>query len=130
MTAKKQSNIGQLIDTRARLKKKVKAQEEKLAEMKVDLEEVEADIDDLMKEQGLTRAAGKLEQVSYSESWVPDITDWDQYYKFIKRTGAFDLLHKRPSVTAWRERYNQGKIVPGTEPKKITKLHFTAVKSK
>jgi hypothetical protein len=42
-----------------------------------------------------------------------DVTNWDELYAHIQATGEFDLLQKRVTITAARERWEMGKIVPG-----------------
>ena len=42
---------------------------------------------------------------------VPE--DWDALYKHTILTGEFDLLHKRITTTAVKERWQEGKEVPG-----------------
>lgn len=72
---------------------------------------------------------GKTATASVRPSIVPGVTDWDKVYAFIKKTGAFELLHRRISTDAWRERQDAGKPVPGTEPKTVWNFSVKAVKS-
>lgn len=54
--------------------------------------------------------------VSITESEVPDVTDWDAFHGYILEEGALYLLDRRASVKAWREMYESGVTVPGTQP--------------
>ena len=56
---------------------------------------------------------------------VAQVTDWDEVYKYVKKTGEFDLLQKRMSDVAYRERLDAGKPVPGTEPFIVVNLSLT-----
>jgi hypothetical protein len=76
--------------------------------------------------QDLEGARGKLAQVTRSEKPVPKVTDWDALYAHIKKTGAFELLQKRPTESAFAERWDAGKSVPGTE--KFTKVSLSVSK--
>jgi hypothetical protein len=42
-----------------------------------------------------------------------DVTDWPALQQHIRLTGEFDLLQKRVTITAVRERWEAGKTVPG-----------------
>lgn len=63
----------------------------------------------------LTRITGKLASASLSMGIVPSITDWDKLYKFVKKNDAFDLIQRRASVPAFKERWDAGVEVPGVE---------------
>lgn len=62
-----------------------------------------------------TGVQGKLCQVSIVTKQRPKVEDWDRLYKYIKRTGNFDLLQRRLSDPAIRERWEDGKEVPGVD---------------
>lgn len=64
--------------------------------------------------------AGKLARVTVVTKQVPQVKDWDAFYKFVKKTGSFDLLQRRLTDQAIKERWEAGKEVPGVE-------HFNAV---
>ena len=72
----------------------------------------------------LEGAAGKIAKINVLRPVVPqgegDGKGWSKLYAYIVRTKAFDLLQKRLSTSAVRERWEAGKTVPG-----VTK--FTAV---
>lgn len=64
--------------------------------------------------------AGRFCRVSVVSKMVPQVKDWDTFYKYVKRTGQFDLMQRRLSDAAIKERWEAGKEVPGVE-------HFNAV---
>ena len=64
--------------------------------------------------------AGKLARVTVVTKQVPQVKDWDVFYKYVKKTGSFDLMQKRLTDAAIKERWEAGKEVPGVE-------HFNAV---
>jgi hypothetical protein len=59
--------------------------------------------------------AGKVARVTVITKQVPQVKDWDVFYKHIKKTGEFELLQRRLTDTAIRERWDAGKQVPGVE---------------
>ena len=64
--------------------------------------------------------AGKLARVTVVTKQVPQVKDWDAFYKYVKKTGSFDMMQKRLSDAAIKERWEAGKEVPGVE-------HFNVV---
>lgn len=59
--------------------------------------------------------AGKIARVTVITKAVPQVKDWDVFYKHVKKTGEFELLQRRLTDTAIRERWDAGKQVPGVE---------------
>lgn len=101
------------------------------ADVKV-LKEQEAVLEDYIKgtflRDGIESLRGKQALAAISRYWVPAAKDWDKVWAHIKKTGEFDLLQKRLSTTAWRERYNAGKAVPGCEPVQVIDVTVKAAK--
>lgn len=64
--------------------------------------------------------AGKLCRVTVTTKVVPQVKDWDLFYKYVQKTKQFDLLQRRLADTAIKERWEAGKKVDGVEA-------FTAV---
>lgn len=64
--------------------------------------------------------AGKLARVTVVTKQIPQVKDWDAFYKHVKKTGQFDLMQRRITDAAIKERWEAGKEVPGVE-------HFNAV---
>lgn len=60
-------------------------------------------------------ARGKVASVSIGSRLVPAVKDWDEVYKYVKKKGAWDLLQKRMSDVAFRERLEAGEEIPGVE---------------
>lgn len=56
---------------------------------------------------------------------IPSVKDWDQLYKYIKRTGDFSLLQRRVSDGAVKERWEDRKKVPGVEPFRVVDVSVT-----
>lgn len=69
-----------------------------------------------------TGAAGQLARVTVKTAPVPQVKDWDVLYKYIKKTGSFDLLHRRLSSKAVEDRWENGKDVPGVEEFMVTSV--------
>ena len=85
-------------------------------------------IDTLPKDSG--GAVGKHHKV---ETYTDDklvVKDWDALYKYIKRTGRFELLQKRLGEGAAEELFADKKVVPGVGTFTVVKVSLTAAKGK
>ena len=85
-------------------------------------------VDDLAKQEAAVRehiinnlpktdtgASGKRARVSVVTKQVPQVKDWDKFYAHVKKTGQFELMQRRLADTAIRERWDNGKQIPGVE---------------
>lgn len=73
----------------------------------------------------LDGAMGRVAKVKIISSFVPHVEDWTKLRAYIKRTNGWDLMQQRLSSTAFRERWNAKKIVPGVSQFKVLKLSLT-----
>ena len=60
--------------------------------------------------------AGKVARVTVIIKQIAQVKDWDLFYKHVKKTGEFELLQRRLTDTAIKERWENGKKIPGVEP--------------
>lgn len=67
------------------------------------------------KKDELNGVRGSGRSLSITSTPVPVLKDWSKFFKFAMRKGNDDLLPRSVSSTAWRERVEQGKMVPGVE---------------
>jgi hypothetical protein len=119
-------NISELIEEIV----KVKSQRSSLslmdAEMAKKLHVLEKDLMQAMNMAGTVKAASdsghscKMEQKPY-----PAIVDWNAFYEFVSKTNSYDLLHKRLSNTAFRDRWAAGEEIPGTSQSQVWELTVT-----
>jgi len=71
--------------------------------------------------------AGKLARVTVVTKPVPQVSDWDKFYAFVKKTGSFDLMQRRLADSAVKERWDNGKTVPGVEPFNVVSISMNKV---
>lgn len=71
--------------------------------------------------------AGKVARVTVVSKDVPQVKDWDLFYKHVKKTGEFELMQRRLSDSAINERWDSGKKVPGVEAFKVTSISLNKV---
>lgn len=73
----------------------------------------------------LEGARGKLATCSIKRSKVPTVDDWEKFYKYVQKNGAFDLLQRRVSAEACRARWEQDVVIPGVKTFDVIKLSLT-----
>lgn len=67
-------------------------------------------------------SVGKIAKVMLFPQTKPVPENWDKLYKHIEKTGEFELLQRRLSEKAIKERWENKKVVPG-----VGKFDFIAV---
>ena len=83
-----------------------------------------------MRAAGVEETHGKVGRAVKTIEYVGNATDWKKTYAHIKKTGHFELLHKRLSTAALAERWDQGHKVPGVERVGIVKIRFGKAKQR
>jgi hypothetical protein len=91
------------------------SKKKKVAELKDKL------MSEMLEEGTLTYKAEDI-TASISTSVVPTVTDWGLLYNYIRENNAFDLLQKRISATAWRDRKEEEGSIAGTDETEIKTL--------
>lgn len=74
-----------------------------------------------------TGVAGKLARVTVVSKEIPQVRDWDAFYKYVIKNKAFDMLQRRLSDTAVNARLEAGKKVDGVEIFKTVSLSINKV---
>ena len=120
--------LGALVDEVFKLRAKKAQLEAAAKEVAGQIGDLESEILDRMKAEGLDKTTGKGGTVSVGSSVVADVTDWDAFLSFIYKNKFGHLLQRRVSDPAWRELHEQlaakKKTIPGTVPFTKTKLNF------
>lgn len=63
----------------------------------------------------LEAGSGKTATTSVCYTTEPNAKDWPAIYQYIVENDAFDMMQRRLSATAVRDRWNDGIIIPGIE---------------
>lgn len=122
------TTLGGTIDLLWSLREERKSAETIVNEIKEKEAAVEAHLMNNFDKSGLDGAKGKYGLATIKHSTVADVTDWPAFYAYIQKNKAWELLQKRPAITAIRERWNANKAIPGVAPKEISVLSLTSVK--
>jgi hypothetical protein len=79
-----------------------------------------------MNEAGTFRAASDVgHTVNMAKKAHPAIVNWDDFYNYLAETRNFDLIQKRLSGPAFRDRWDQGVAIPGASSSEVWELSIT-----
>jgi len=115
-------NLKDLIDMYVETKNEREELSSQVKEKTEKLTSLESDIMALMSDAGISKAASDKASCTMKMSKHPAIDDWNQFYGYVAQTGQFELLHKRLSSTAFRERWEAGEAIPGTSVSEVWEL--------
>jgi hypothetical protein len=80
------------------------------------------------QEQGITALGSRLGTVKVTRSEEPVAQDWPTVWKYIQETGEFELLHKRLTNLAVKERWDVGLEIPCVGKQEVLLLSVTVTK--
>lgn len=109
-------NLQEMIQRKLSLMEEKAEHEKVIKGIKEMINEQDQKILDAFEELGIDQARTGNTTVFKNEADVPNVEDWDAFYKYILDHKAMHLLERRPAVLAWREMYETGETIPGTVP--------------
>lgn len=112
--------LGACADKLFELRNKRLAEQKKVDEIAAEESALKNHIIENLPKSEASGVAGKLARVTVVTKQIPQVKDWDAFYRYVKKTGSFDLMQKRLTDAAIKERWEAGKEIPGVE-------HFNAV---
>lgn len=115
-------NINDLINSFVETKAQKESLNEEIKKLNEQLGKIEADIMEQMATAGVSQVASDKASCTMKLAKHPAITDWEAFYKHVANTGEFELLHKRLSSTAFKERWEHGEEIPGTTTTELWEL--------
>lgn len=80
-----------------------------------------------MREQEMKAVGAANGLVKLQETEEPVAENWNELWQYIKENDAWELLHKRITTTAVRERWNDGIAVPGVGKSTVYKLSVSKI---
>lgn len=130
-TAKKKKglkgySLNVLLKRLAAARKEADKAEKEAAAKKKKRTELEVAVLDKLKEHKLDNASVRgVISVSKGEIDTVQEVNWPELYKYIQRTKGYDLLQRRVSISAVRERREAGKKVAGVKLGKLPRLNVS-----
>ena len=111
----KSLDLGTAIDKLYELRSQRLDVEKVVKTMKSDELALRVHIKQMLDSINLDGAKGSAATAAVITSVDPVAKDWLQIYEFIRENDAFDMLQKRLSSIAVKERWESGILVPGIE---------------
>ena len=99
--------LGQQIDKLAAIREEKRVLAEKEKVLDAAYSDLEAAILTRLQDEGMDKVTGKKATASVSSTTVANVTDWDSFNAFVKKTGNFQLYQRRVSDPAFRELLEQ-----------------------
>lgn len=112
--------LGSCADRLFELRNKRLAEQKKVDEIEAEEIALKNHIIENLPKSEACGVSGRLARVTIVAKQIPQVKDWGAFYKYVKKTGSFDLMQKRLADTAVKERWESGKEIPGVE-------HFNVV---
>lgn len=119
------TTIGSLIDQlyatrslRLEVEKTVKNYKTQEAALRIQIIRTLGDI-------GLDGGKGTTATAAIVKDVVPRVDDWDKVYEYIETHEAFEIMQRRVSATAIRDRWDAGEDIPGIEKVETVDLSLT-----
>lgn len=126
----KEMDLGSCIDALYLQRAERLAVEKTVKEMKTRELALRVHIKSVLDSISLESGAGKLATTSIQLSVEPTAKDWPAIYAFIVENDAFDMLQRRLSSTAVKDRWDEGIIIPGIDKFDTWDLSLTKRSSK
>jgi len=108
--------IGYLVDRLFTVREERREIAKQDKELKDEYDRLEALLLEAMDEQQTLKSGGLTASAVISTDIHPNVTDWDRVYEYLLGTESFHLLQRRINAAPWRELYESGELIPGTEP--------------
>lgn len=126
---KKELNLGALCDAITAKREEIGALEQRLADLKAEDKELGEQMKAAMLEQGVEQVRGAKATISRSKLLFPRVTDWEKFYQFVRRNGAYHLFQRRLAIEACRDEVvaRRGKELPGTETFEEVRLNVRRI---
>jgi len=112
---KKTKALDTLIDDIFDIRNEIKALNKQVDELKAQKEGMELSLIEMMDAVGTDQSRSSVATATITETVVPQVTDWDAFWRYIMRNKATYLVERRAAAVAFRETLEQrkGRPIPG-----------------
>jgi len=112
---KKTKALDTLIDDIFDIRNEVRALNKQVDELKAQKEGMELSLIEMMDAVGTDQSRSSVATATITETVVPQVTDWDAFWRYIMRNKATYLVERRAAAVAFRETLEQrkGRPIPG-----------------
>jgi hypothetical protein len=107
--------LGACADLLFKLKAERLAAQKKLEAMEAEEKALKEHIIAALPKSQASGVAGKVARVTVYNKEIPQVEDWNLFYRFVKKEGRFDLMQRRLSEKAVSDMLEEGEKVPGVK---------------
>lgn len=118
------STLGAMVEIMAMEKSHRAGAIEVADQHKANIDQLETAILAKLQEQGIEKGSHAGYSFGKSIAVVPQVDDWDAFYKYIGRTKYYHLLERRPATAGCRELFETKGKIPGVVPFSKVSLSF------
>lgn len=119
----KTRSIGDIADEILALQVEEKALQQQIDDLEKQGRTLKEELRQLAEKEGLSTGGGTTSKFSIDLETLPQISNIDAFYDFMKQNDYMHLLQRRPAVKACRELWEQGLAIPGID--KFTQYKVT-----
>ena len=123
----KPQTLGKTIDSLWALREVKRAKEAEIKEIEGQISAAESMLFDRLDAEDTVKGEGKNASVSISESVNFNITDFDEFAKYVGKSKQFHLFQRRVSELAVREIFENKGAVPGLTPYTKRKINLRSL---
>lgn len=122
--------LAALAQTLWKAQQKLKAAQAKLQPLKESIDGLEAELQHAMLAAKLESVASKSATVSLKRTEFAELTDDREFFAYVSKHKAWDLVRKQANVGACRVRWDDGVTIPGVKKGVRVDLSVTTRKSR
>lgn len=121
-------DVGRYIDEMHAVRADKRFHEAEIKRLDAQIKLMEGTLMQEMQAQGTTLAAGRMAKAELKlDVLYPQVESWDALHNQIANTGAFDLLHKRISLTYYRQLCEANQDPAGTLRNYVTEISMRSL---
>jgi len=126
----KKDTLGHLIDEWKQLRDRRMQSQKSVDALARQERELEYQVLARLQEQDLPGASGVLATATRDLVRVPQVKDWEAFYEYVLENEALDLLERRISRLAWRDREELEGPIPGVGSEQLARVRLTSKRGK
>jgi hypothetical protein len=120
--------IGKFIDDMMAVRSEKRHHEAEVKRIDATLKLMEDQLKNAMVDQGIMEAKGAYGKAKFDDKVLyPQVDDWALFHDYIAQNNMFDLLHKRISLTNYRQLVEANKQVPGVVPNYVSEVNLRSI---
>lgn len=120
-------DIGKFIDEMHEVRAEKRYHEAEIKRIDASIKLMESQLFTEMECHGLTESQGKLGKAEIKLVLYPHMENWDDFYADIRENNNFSLLHKRISLTKYRELVEAEQDPSGTRRNFVNEITLRSI---